>query len=222
MKTVRVVIADDQREVRDGFRLILDSHPEIRVVGEAADGVAALDLVRVLRPDVLLADIRMPRLDGLEVCRRLRGDERTRVVVVTTFDLDEYVASALQHGAYGFVLKRSPPQLLVEAVLAAAAGDTLISPQLTLRLLKSARMNPDHRSHAAVRQLTSREEDVVKRVAQGKTNPEIGAELYITAGTVKTHLAHIQAKLGVSNRVGIAAWAWSVGLVPPDGAQIDP
>lgn len=213
MTSARIVLADDQAEVRDAFRLILDSHPELTVIGEAADGVAALDLARRLKPDLVLADIRMPRMDGLRLCRELAGDPHTRVLVVTTFDNDEYVAEALRHGASGFLLKRSRPELLVEAVLAALAGDTLISPQLTVRLLRSARMNPDHPAHPMASKLTAREEEVMRLVAVGRTNAEIGRELYITPGTVKTHLASIQAKLGVSNRVGIAAWAWSSGAM---------
>lgn len=212
-RPIRLVVADDQEQVRDGFALVLGRHPRITVVGSAADGVAALELTRHLRPDVLLADIRMPRMDGLEVCRQLRDDERTKVVVVTTFDLDEYVATALANGAHGFILKRSRPELLIEAVLAATTGDALVSPELTMRLLRNARMNPNHRAHDAATMLTPRELDVAREVALGRTNAEIGRTLFVTPGTVKTHLANIQAKLGVSNRVGIAAWAWSTGIV---------
>jgi DNA-binding NarL/FixJ family response regulator len=213
MAAARILLADDQSEVRDGFRLILDSHPDLTVVGEAGDGDAALDLVRLLRPDLVLADIRMPRRDGLSLCRELAGDPEVRVLVVTTFGNDEYVAEALRHGAAGFLLKRSRPELLIEAVLAALAGDTLISPELTVRLLRSARVNPDHPAHAVASRLTPREEDVLRLVAVGRTNAEIGRELYITPGTVKTHLASIQTKLGVTNRVGIAAWAWASGAM---------
>lgn len=224
MKPIRVVIADDQADVRDGFRLVLSRHPDLLVVGEAADGQAALDTVRNLRPDVLLLDIRMPRCDGLEVCRQLNGAApeaggNTKIIVITTFDLDEYVAEALRHGASGFLLKRSRPELLVEAIHAAVSGDTLISPQLTVRLLNSPRMNPRHHSHEAASLLTARELDVLRGVALGRTNAQIGAQLFITAGTVKTHLANIQAKVQAKNRVGIAAWAWSAGVVT--GEEID-
>lgn len=209
----RVLIADDQREVRDGFRAIIDSHPSLTVVGEAPDGARALDLVRVLDPDVVIADVRMPVMDGLALCRALKGHPRARVVVVTTFDNDEYVAEALRHGAYGFLLKRSRPELLIEAILSAISGDTLISPQLTIRLLSSAHVNALHPASREAGRLTAREEEVARLVAAGMTNADIGRELFITPGTVKTHLANIQAKLDVSNRVGIAAWAWSSGLL---------
>jgi DNA-binding NarL/FixJ family response regulator len=215
MKT-RTVIADDQQDVRDGFRMIIDSQSDMSVVGEAADGARALEITKRLRPDVLIADIRMPRLDGLELLRRVRVDDSiadTRVIVVTTFDLDEYVATALANGADGFLLKRSRPELLLEAVRAAMSGDMLISPQLTVRLFRSAQHPPRAAKRSAAVRLTAREEDVVRRVALGRTNNEIGRDLFITAGTVKTHLAHIQAKTGTTNRVGIVAWAWSAGLM---------
>jgi DNA-binding NarL/FixJ family response regulator len=203
---IRILLADDQEDVRVGFRLVLDSQPDMRVVGEAANGSAALDAARLLRPDVVLADVRMPGMDGLELTRRLTG---TRVIVVTTFDSDEYVTTALRHGACGFLLKRSGPGLLIEAVRAAMAGDTLISPQVTVRLLRRLLERP-HEPDNPIR-LTERERDVTRGVARGKTNAEIAAELGIGAGTVKTHVANAQAKLGVRNRVGIAAWAWSTG-----------
>jgi len=215
--TTRIVIADDQEDVRIGFRLILDAQPDMTVVGEAASGAAALDLVGVVRPDVLLADIRMPRPDGLEVTRRLAGSG-TRVIVVTTFDHDEYVVTALRDGACGFLLKRSGPALLVEAVRAAMAGDTLISPQVTVRLLKRLAVP---RPAAAASPVTGRELDVVRLVAAGHTNAEIAAELHISPGTVKTHVANIQEKLGARNRVGIAAWAWSTGNAGDSGQPVD-
>ncbi|MFH8403913.1 response regulator [Streptomyces sp. NPDC018019] len=211
----RILIADDQDDVRSGFRLILDSQPDMTVVGTAADGAAAVGLARSLAPDVVLADIRMPRLDGLEVTRLLAGPEAAhpvRVIVVTTFDHDAYVHTALRHGACGFLLKRSGPGLLIEGVRAAMAGDTLISPQVTVRLLRRLAPPPTLR---APDPLTDREREIARLVARGLTNSEIGAELFISAGTVKTHIANIQAKLAVRNRVGIAAWAWETGLATP-------
>ncbi|MFD6887970.1 response regulator [Streptomyces sp. NPDC059957] len=231
--TTRILIADDQEDVRSGFRLILDSQPDMTVVGEAADGETAVELARTLRPDVVLADIRMPRLDGLEVTRILAGpaaEHPLRVVVVTTFDLDDYVHTALRNGACGFLLKRSGPNLLIEGVRAAMAGDTLISPQLTVRLLRSLsapHTGPHPQPHpqpqsrprpvpeprpAAEDPLTAREREIALLVARGLTNAEVGAELFISPGTAKTHVANIQAKLAVRNRVGIAAWAWETGL----------
>ncbi|ATZ25762.1 Transcriptional regulatory protein LiaR [Streptomyces lavendulae subsp. lavendulae] len=217
--TTRILIADDQEDVRNGFRLILDSQPDMTVVGEAADGAEAVELARTLRPDVVIADIRMPRLDGLEVTRLLAGptaEHPVRVVVVTTFDLDDYVHTALRNGACGFLLKRSGPNLLIEGVRAAMAGDTLIGPQLTVRLLRSLsapqpRPAPEPPA-AAADPLTAREREIALLVARGLTNAEVGAELFISPGTAKTHVANIQAKLAVRNRVGIAAWAWETGL----------
>jgi DNA-binding NarL/FixJ family response regulator len=200
---------------------MLSAEPDVAVVGEAADGIAAVDLARRLRPDVALVDVRMPGLDGIEVTRRLAGSEAPvaiPVVVVTTFDLDEYVYPALRHGASGFVLKRSGPALLVEAVRAAVAGDALISPSVTVRLLRQV-TQPVAARHASprVESLTEREIEVAGHVARGRTNADIAAELFISPGTVKTHLSSIQRKLGVPNRVGIAVWAWETGHVARDG-----
>ncbi|ADD41432.1 two component transcriptional regulator, LuxR family [Stackebrandtia nassauensis DSM 44728] len=186
------------------------------MVAEAADGNSALSQARALTPDVVLADIRMPGIDGLELTRRLAGPEvadKLRVVVVTTFDLDEYVYSALRDGACGYLLKRSGPTLLVEAIRAAMTGDTLISPQITVRLLREM-MRPEPKS-ADTSVLSERELEVVALVAQGLTNAEIAEKLFISAGTAKNHLANVQAKLGVGNRVGIAAWAWETGVHRP-------
>ncbi|MET9465382.1 response regulator transcription factor [Streptomyces sp. NPDC006544] len=210
--TTRILIADDQEDIRSGFRLILDSQPDMTVVGEASDGRSAVALARELRPDVVLTDIRMPLLDGLEVTRLLASE--TRVVVVTTFDLDEYVHTALREGACGFLLKRSGPALLIEGVRAAMAGDTLISPQITVRLL--SRPARERRIAPVAHPLTEREVEIVRLVAKGHTNAEIGAELFISAGTAKTHVANVQAKLAVRNRVGIATWAWEHGVVGTD------
>lgn len=212
--TTRILLADDQEGIRSAFRMVLDAQPDMQVVGEAADGLAALDLAATLRPDVVLADIRMPKLDGLELTRRLSGE--FRVVVVTTFDLDSYVHEALRGGACGFLLKRSGPTLLVEAVRAAMAGDTLISPQITVRLLRHLSDAPHVPAHEPLLEmsLSEREREIARLVAQGSSNAEIGAELFISAGTAKNHVANIQRKLGVRNRVGIAGWAWSAGLMP--------
>jgi DNA-binding NarL/FixJ family response regulator len=186
------------------------------VVGEAADGSEAIRLARRLRPDVCLVDIRMPRQDGIEVTAALAGPgvgDPLPVVIVTTFDLDEYVYGAIRAGAVGFVLKDAGPALLVEAVRAAQAGDALISPQITLRLLR--RLSPAKAPVAAqpVVPLSQRELEVARVIAKGRTNSEIAAELFISLSTVKTHLASIQNKLGVRNRVEIAAWAWESQLV---------
>jgi DNA-binding NarL/FixJ family response regulator len=208
--TLRVLLADDQAMVRSGFRLILESQPGITVAAEAADGIQAVALAQALRPDVCLVDIRMPGLDGIEVTRALAGPgvaDPLRVVIVTTFDTDEYVYGALRAGAVGFLLKDAGPALLIEAVRAAGAGDALISPSVTVRLLRQLAST---RPPAAVArdQLSERELDVARRIAQGRTNQEIAAELFISLSTVKTHITRIQNKLSVRNRVEIAAWCW--------------
>jgi len=211
--TISVLVADDQAMVRSGLRLLLSDEPDIEVVAEAADGVAAVELARRLRPDVCLVDIRMPGLDGIEVTRALAGPEVAdplRVVVVTTFDLDEYVYGALRCGATGFVLKDSGPALLAEAVRAASVGDALVSPSVTVRLLR--RLAPVHSRPRGGRPLTERETEVVRAIARGRTNREIAAELFISLSTVKTHVSGIQTKLGLRNRVEIAAWAWETGV----------
>ncbi|MFD8427334.1 response regulator [Streptomyces coelicoflavus] len=218
---VRILLADDQVSVRNGFRLILDAQPDMTVVAEAADGIAALDAARRLRPDVVLADIRMPRLDGLELTRLLAGpdaDPRVRVIVVTTFDLDTYVHTALHAGASGFLLKRSGPTLLVEAVRAARSGDALISPQITARMLHRLAPPDTGARRPPSEPLTRREREVATLIAAGLTNTEIGEELFVSLATVKSHAANLQRKLEVRNRVGIAAWAWQTGLAPTDQA----
>jgi DNA-binding NarL/FixJ family response regulator len=208
--SLRVVIADDQEMVRSGFRMILEAQG-VEVVGEAGDGKTAVDIARALRPDVCLLDIRMPVMDGLEATRLLAGPDVAdpiAVVVVTTFDMDDYVRTAIRNGASGFLLKDAGPTLLLEAVRAAAAGDALVSPSITVRFLQHF---ADEDRSVAVQPsvaLTDREEDVVRAIARGRTNAEIGAELFISLSTTKTHVANIQTKLGARNRVEIASWAW--------------
>ncbi|MFJ6730416.1 response regulator [Streptomyces sp. NPDC091281] len=219
---IDVVVADDQPLVRAGFRLILDAQPDITVVGEAADGVECVALARALRPRVVLADIRMPRLDGLEVTRQLAGPGAAvpfNVVVITTFDQDDYVRTALRNGACGFLLKDASPELLVEAVRAAARGDALVSPAVTVRLLKEiGRGGPpaaDTGRTGAGGGLSARELEIVRLVAVGRTNQEICAELFLSLSSVKTYLGRIQVKLDVRNRVEVAAWVWEHGVVGP-------
>ena len=211
---IRVKIADAQAMVRTGFGMIIGAQPDMEVVGEAADGVEAVALARQLKPDVALFDIRMPRMDGLEALRLLAGPgvaDTIKVVVVTTFDLDENVHQALRNGAAGFLLKDSGPALLIEAVRAAVSGDALISPSITVRLLQH--LSPPAHGDVGDSGLSPRELDVVKLTARGRTNAEIAQELFISVGTVKTHLSSIHTKLDTRNRVEIAAWAWERKLV---------
>jgi len=215
--TIRVVLADDQEIIRTGLRMILNAQPDIEVVGEAADGREAVALARRLRPDVCLFDIRMPDVDGIEATRQLAGtgvDDPLAVVVITTFDLDEYVHGALKAGARGFLLKDAGPDLLVQAMQAAARGDALIAPSVTGRLLATfstprAGTSPTQ----PIEPLTEREEEVLLTVARGRTNAEIADELYISLSTVKTHLASLMNKLGARNRVEIAMWAYETGRI---------
>ncbi|MEU5851630.1 response regulator [Saccharopolyspora shandongensis] len=215
---IRVLIADDQELVRAGFRMILESQDDIEVVADVANGVDAVRVAREKRPDVCLMDIRMPGIDGLEATKQLAGPDVTdpiKVVVVTTFDLDEYVDSALRNGASGFLLKDAGPTLLLEAIRAAERGDALVSPQITVRLLKHFSQPQVQRRavQAPSAVLTERELDVVRATARGLTNGEIGQELFMSLSTVKTHLASAQGKIKARNRVETAAWAWRSGLM---------
>jgi DNA-binding NarL/FixJ family response regulator len=215
--TIRVLIADDQAMIRSGLRLILEDQPDITVIAESPDGVDAIAQARRLRPDVCLVDIRMPRLDGIEVTRALAGPRvphPLKVIVVTTFDLDEYVYGALRGGAAGFILKDAGPALLVEAVRAAHNGDALVSPSVTVRLLQRLTA-PAPEPDGSLATLSDREIEVVREIARGRTNQEIGAELFISLSTVKGHVSTIQTKLGLRNRTEIAAWAWENRVVEP-------
>ena len=213
--TVRVIVADDQDLVRTGLQMILDAQPGIEVIGVAANGHEAVALARALRPDVCLLDIRMPGMDGIEATRQLAGSDVAdpiAVVVITTFDLDEHVHAALRAGARGFLLKDAGPELLVQAIRSAAAGDALIAPSVTVRLLAAFSKNLAEAPPAQPREpLTAREEEVLVTVARGRTNAEIADELHISLSTVKTHLASVMAKLGARNRVEIAMWAYDTG-----------
>jgi DNA-binding NarL/FixJ family response regulator len=213
--TIRVVIADDQEMIRAGLRMILESRPDIEVVGEAADGAEAVALARRLRPDVCLFDVRMPRMDGIEATRQLAGPDVAdplAIVVITTFDLDEYVYGALRAGARGFLLKDAGADLLLQAVDAAADGDALIAPNVTTRLLAAfATSGSDRRPTQPIEPLTDREEEVLNAVARGRTNAEIAADLHISLSTAKTHLASLMRKLDARNRVEIAMWAHETG-----------
>ncbi|MGI5498946.1 response regulator [Lentzea sp. CA-135723] len=215
--SVRVIVADDQEIVRTGLSMILDVQPGIEVVGEAADGRQAVDLARRLRPDVCLFDIRMPGIDGIEATRLLAGPgvaDPLAVVVITTFDLDEYVYAALRAGAKGFLLKDAGPALLAQAVHAAAVGDALIAPSVTARLLDAfADTGPAGPAVQPIDPLTEREEQVLASVAAGRTNSEVAQELHITLSTVKSHLASLMAKIGARNRVEVAIWAYETRRV---------
>lgn len=210
--TIRVVVADDQEIVRTGLRMILDAQPGIEVVGEAADGQSAVRLARETRPDVCLFDIRMPGLDGIEATAQVTAlPDPPAVVVITTFDLDEYVHGALRAGARGFLLKDAGPEMLTQAIHAAADGDALIAPNVTARLLATFSRPAASTPAEPLDRLTEREEQVLLTVARGRTNAEIADQLHISLSTVKTHLGSLMAKLSARNRVEIAMWAYETG-----------
>jgi DNA-binding NarL/FixJ family response regulator len=222
--SIRVLIADDQPLLRTGFRMILEAEPDLEVVGEAADGVEAVERARFLRPDVVLMDIRMPNLDGVEATRRLTSGQlprAPRVLILTTFNLDEYVFEALRAGASGFLLKDVPPDELVAGIRVVAAGDALLAPAVTRRLLdRIATRLPttEPATTAALQSLTEREREVLKLLARGLSNAEIAKEFVVSETTVKTHVAHVLQKLGVRDRVQAVVLAYETGVVQPGAA----
>ncbi len=216
--SIGVLLADDQSMVRAGFRMILESDPDVEVVGEAATGEQAVAATRRLQPDVVLMDIQMPGGDGLEATRRITGspDAGSRVVILTTFERDEYVFEALQAGASGFLLKNAPPEQLVDAVRVVAAGDALLAPSVTRRIIEQfARRPVDADVLERVASLTQREREVLVMLARGRSNSELAAELFVTEGTVKTHVSSLLAKLGLRDRVQAVVMAYESGLVTP-------
>jgi DNA-binding NarL/FixJ family response regulator len=220
---IKVLIADDQALVRGGFRLILQAQKDMEVVGEAEDGRQALELARTLKPDVVLMDIRMPELDGIEATRRL-GDspDAPRVLMLTTFDMNEYVYEAMKSGASGFLLKDVRPEQLAEAVRTVAAGDALLAPSITRRLIEEFvhRPPPGQKRPPELDELTSRELEVLQLIAKGLSNVEIGEQLFVSEATVKTHVTRILAKLGLRDRVQAVVLAYESGLVQAGGAPL--
>ena len=220
--STRVLIADDQALVRAGFRKLLESAPGIEVVGEASDGREAVDQARRLRPSIVLMDIRMPRLDGIEATRRLTGSDgdAIRVLILTTFDLDDYVYDALRAGASGFLLKDAPPEELLAAIEVVARGDALIAPAVTRSVIEEfVRRSPAQSSPPPLLdELTAREREVLELLARGLSNAEIAERLVVSDGTVKTHVAHVLSKLGVRDRVQAVILAYESGVITPGQA----
>ncbi|MGA2474009.1 MAG: response regulator transcription factor [Acidimicrobiales bacterium] len=226
--TVRIVLADDQALLRKGFRMILEAEDDLEIVGEAADGADAVRLVELYKPDVVLMDVRMPVLDGIQATRAITAAtprDETRVLILTTFDLDEYAFSALRAGASGFLLKDVPPAELVSAIRTVARGDAVVSPRITRRLLEEyadtlpdlsdGSPSPVAAEHAALAQLTEREREVLLAVADGLSNAEIAERLYVSEATVKSHVGRLLAKLGLRDRVQAVVFAFQSGLVKP-------
>ncbi|MEQ4206579.1 response regulator transcription factor [Actinopolymorpha sp. B17G11] len=217
----RVLLVDDQPLLRTGFRMILESEPDIAVVGEAGDGEKGVDEARVLQPDVVLMDIRMPRMDGVEATRTITGADRAsrvKVLILTTFDLDEYIVEGLRAGASGFLLKDVPPEELVAAIRIVARGDAVVAPTVTRRLLDKFAENiapGDKQSEALLERLTDREQGVLRLMSRGMSNAEIAHELYVSETTIKTHVGNVLGKLGLRDRVQAVVFAYESGLIRP-------
>ncbi len=215
---IRLLLVDDQEMVRVGFRMILQSEPDFSIVGEAANGVEAIEIAQRAQPDVVLMDVRMPKMDGIEACSRVREHRPdTRVMMLTTFDLHDYVHDALRAGASGFLLKDAPAEQLVDAIRIVASGDALLAPSITQALIDEIARRPvaDPASYPGVDTLTERELDVILLMARGRSNSEIAADLYLGEATIKTHVGHILAKLGARDRVQAVVIAYESGLVTP-------
>ena len=213
---IRVAIADDQELAREGFRLILDAQPDMHVVDTAADGSAAVHLVHRLRPDVVLMDVRMPSMDGIEATRQITAlKPATKVLILTTFDLDEYVHAALLAGASGFLLKDAPRSQLIEAVRTIHRGDVILAPSITLRLIETFLVGRPRQDRSMLKKLSPRETEVFTMVVNGQSNAEIAAHLFISEATVKTHVARLFAKLAVRDRVHAVVYAYEHGLIRP-------
>ncbi len=218
--TIRVLVADDQSMVRAGFRMLLSREQDFEVVAEASNGLEAVDKAARFRPTVVLMDIRMPELDGLEATRRIiAADDAARILILTTFDLDEYVYEALRAGASGFVLKDDPPEQLIAAVRTVAAGDALLSPTITKRVIKQFTRSPRPTPPKEVEELTAREQEILRLIASGLSNAEIANELYISDTTVKTHVTHILQKLNLRDRVQAVVLAYQTGLFEGDARR---
>ena len=221
--TIRVLVADDQSMIRAGFRMLLKDEEGIEVVAEAEDGLEAVEKAARHSPGIVLMDIRMPKLDGLEATRRiLAADRSARVLILTTFDLDEYIYEALRAGASGFVLKDDPPEQLIAAIRTVAAGDALLSPAVTRRVIKEFTQRPRREAPKGLDELTDRELDVFRLIAKGLSNSEIGRELYISDTTVKTHVTHVFQKLGLRDRVQAVVLAYRSGLFERDEGDLLP
>ena len=216
--TIRVLLVDDQAMVRAGFRMILEAEDDVEVLGEAEDGDQGVVLTERLAPDIVLMDVQMPRLDGLEATRRIVADPRlsSRVVILTTFERDDYIFEALQVGASGFLLKNAPPEDLIRAVRVVAEGEALLAPSVTRRIIEERLRRPARRrSDDAIARLTDRELEVLKLLATGRSNAELATTLYVGEGTVKTHVSNVLSKLGLRDRVQAVVYAYETGLVTP-------